>query len=62
LQEALNTFATLAHAGQLPAGEHRHVLALIECYAQAAMPFTPLEYPRSSVKRLVEDLRALILA
>lgn len=33
-------------------------LALLERYARAAMPFSPLEYPRSSRKRLVEDFAA----
>ena len=30
---------------------------LIDQYAQASMPFSPLEYARSSRKRLVDDLR-----
>ncbi|MBC3832252.1 hypothetical protein H8K33_12070 [Undibacterium amnicola] len=30
---------------------------LIDDYANSTMPFSPLEYPRSSRKRLVEDLR-----
>ena len=30
---------------------------LIDDYADSTMPFSPLEYPRSSRKRLVEDLR-----
>ena len=34
------------------------LLALIDAYAAAAMPFSPAEYQRSSRKRLVEDLRA----
>lgn len=32
-------------------------LALIEAYAEAAMPFSPLDYPLSSRKLLVDDLR-----
>lgn len=31
---------------------------LIDQYASAAMPFSPIEYPRSSRKRLVDDLRS----
>ena len=31
--------------------------ALIDAYASAAMPFSPVEYPVSSRKRLIEDLR-----
>ena len=32
----------------------------IDAYADAAMPFTPREYPVTSRKRLVEDLKALL--
>jgi hypothetical protein len=35
---------------------------LIDAYAAAAMPFSPIEYGVSSRKRLVEDLRANIRA
>ncbi len=35
---------------------------LIDAYAAAAMPFSPVEYPLSSRKRLVEDLRANLRA
>lgn len=35
---------------------------LIDAYAAAAMPFSPIEYGLSSRKRLVEDLRAKIRA
>lgn len=37
-------------------------LELIDAYADAAMPFSPAEYHRSSRKRLVEDFRALVMA
>ncbi|MDT3485899.1 DUF6058 family natural product biosynthesis protein [Stenotrophomonas maltophilia] len=33
------------------------LLALIDDYARASMPFSPAEYDRSSRKRLVDDLR-----
>jgi len=33
------------------------LLAVIDEYAQASMPFSPAEYDRSSRKRLVDDLR-----
>jgi Family of unknown function (DUF6058) len=33
------------------------LLALIDRYASAAMPFCPIEYPVSSRRRLVDDLR-----
>ncbi len=42
----------------IAAGE---LLALIDDYADAAMPFSPAEYARSSRKRLVEDLRPRVL-
>jgi hypothetical protein len=35
---------------------------LIDEYADNAMPFSPLEYPRSSRKRLVEDLQKTLSA
>ncbi|WP_312706607.1 DUF6058 family natural product biosynthesis protein [Stenotrophomonas sp.] len=42
----------------LDARVDRHaLLALIDAYAQASMPFSPAEYDRSSRKRLVDDLR-----
>lgn len=41
-----------------PAGISREaLLALIDDYADSAMPFSPAEYARSSRKRLVDDLR-----
>ena len=36
------------------------LLALIDDYTAAAMPFSPAEYARSSRKRLVDDLRPLV--
>ena len=39
----------------------RELLALIEAYARASMPFSPAEYPYSSRKRLVDDLRLGLL-
>ena len=36
--------------------------ALIDAYAAASMPFSPIEYASSSRKRLVEDLRANLRA
>ena len=38
------------------------LLALIDDYAKAAMPFSPAEYARSSRKRLVDDLRPGVAA
>ncbi len=39
------------------ADENHQLLALIDAYARSSMPFSPAEYPRSSRKRLVDDLR-----
>ena len=39
------------------ADENHKLLALIDAYARSSMPFSPAEYPRSSRKRLVDDLR-----
>lgn len=39
----------------------RDLLALIDDYAGAAMPFSPAEYARSSRKRLVDDLRPRVI-
>ncbi len=38
------------------------LLALIDSYADASMPFSPVEYPISSRKRLVDDLRRKCVA
>lgn len=38
------------------------LLQLIDEYAEAAMPFSPAEYERSSRKRLVDDLRPVAAA
>ena len=44
-----------------PAGISKEaLLALIDDYADSAMPFSPAEYARSSRKRLVDDLRRTI--
>jgi hypothetical protein len=42
---------------QLPRDE---LLQLIDRYAAAAMPFSPVEYHRSSRKRLVEDMHRML--
>ena len=58
LQEALTEQADEKSRADFSADDRRRILELIDQYAQAAMPFSPPEYPRSSRKRLVEDLRA----
>jgi hypothetical protein len=57
LQEKLSA-VTRNGADACPDGLSRDaLLALVADYASAAMPFSPVEYPRSSRKRLVDDLR-----
>lgn len=56
LQEKLSE---LTDSGASVDGLDRDDLSqLIDDYAAAAMPFAPAEYPRSSRKRLVDDLRS----
>jgi Family of unknown function (DUF6058) len=56
LQEYLQEISSKVQTGDsLDASERHRVLSLIQQYADAAMPFAPPEYPRSSRKRLVED-------
>lgn len=57
LQEALTRLSENGSRADFSPEERHRVLDLIDRYAKAAMPFSPLEYPRSSRKRLVEDLR-----
>ncbi|NIJ78326.1 hypothetical protein FHT08_003460 [Xanthomonas campestris] len=60
LQERLTS---LTEAGSNPAPEEigrDALLQLIDAYADSAMPFSPVEYARSSRKRLVDDLRPLV--
>ena len=54
-QQSVNGSKTL-----LPPAQAQQMHALIDAYAAAAMPFSPIEYALSSRKRLVEDLRANI--
>jgi hypothetical protein len=56
-QQSENGLKTRYTSAELPAMQ-----ALIDAYAAAAMPFSPIEYTLSSRKRLVEDLRAAIHA
>lgn len=60
LQKRL-TEVTANGSNPFPAGlESRDLLDLIDAYAEAAMPFSPAEYERSSRKRLVDDLRMVV--
>lgn len=58
LQEALTELTDGGSKADFSAESRRHVIELIDQYAVAAMPFSPPEYPSSSRKRLVEDLKA----
>lgn len=55
--------STLTHNGTVPAPSgvtSTELLRLIDEFAAVSMPFSPAEYPRSSRKRLVDDLRRKI--
>lgn len=57
LQERLVALVSDEHTPlNAPVDKHT-LLALIDDYANASMPFSPAEYDRSSRKRLVDDLR-----
>jgi hypothetical protein len=60
LQEKLTQLSDNGSRKSFSVEEARTVLELIEAYSEAAMPFSPIEYARSSRKRLVEDLVARI--
>jgi hypothetical protein len=62
LQEKLVALSQNGTKVEFPPAEAQDMLTLIDAYAQSAMPFSPIEYPISSRKRLVEDLRDKILA
>ncbi|MDN2676402.1 DUF6058 family natural product biosynthesis protein [Janthinobacterium sp. SUN033] len=58
LQEKLAQQSGNGSKTLLPQAQAQQMHALIDAYAAAAMPFSPIEYALSSRKRLVEDLRA----
>lgn len=58
LQEQLAALTDNGAKMAFAADERRALLTLIDAYASSSMPFSPIEYPRSSRKRLVDDLRA----
>lgn len=62
LQEKLMALSDNGTRERFDASERRQLLRLIGAYARASMPFSPVEYPRSRRKRLVDDLRARLLA
>ncbi|MDR3414863.1 MAG: DUF6058 family natural product biosynthesis protein [Nevskia sp.] len=60
LQEKLSELTGNGQRTSFSEAEAPGLLTLIDEFAEAAMPFSPVEYPRSSRKRLVEDLRQRI--
>ena len=62
LQEALSEFRRSKLGAELGQKEIDQVVDLIDQYAEASMPFAPPEYPISSRKSLVDDLRVSISA
>ncbi|PNY71901.1 hypothetical protein C1750_13690 [Stenotrophomonas pavanii] len=57
LQEQLVALASDTHTPLDARVDRQALLALIDDYARASMPFSPAEYDRSSRKRWVDDLR-----
>lgn len=62
LQEKLTHLSENGARAVFQPEEAAAMLELIDAYAAAAMPFSPVEYARSSRKRLVDQLRADIRA
>ena len=60
LQEKLVKLSGKGTRARFQIAEAREMLALIDAYAEAVMPFSPIEYHLSSRKRLVDDLRPRI--
>jgi hypothetical protein len=60
LQERLSAISNNGSRRSFDANEIPSLRALIDAYAAASMPFSPIEYPHSSRKRLVDDLREIL--
>jgi hypothetical protein len=58
LQEQLTAWTENGAKHAFAAADLPALMQLIDAYEAASMPFSPIEYPRSSRKRLVDDLRA----
>ena len=58
LKDVLQEHLTRQAEGDVPSADRERVLRLVSAYAAAAMPFSPIEYPASSRKRLVDDFSA----
>lgn len=62
LQEKLTALSANGARTDFAPGEVPAMLELIDAFAQSAMPFSPVEFPLSSRKRLVDDLAARLAA
>lgn len=62
LQEKLMNLSGKGTRTHFQNAEAQGLLALMNAYAEASMPFSPVDYPLSSRKRLVDDLRPRVLA
>jgi Family of unknown function (DUF6058) len=62
LQEKLTVLSENGSRASFVSTDVQPLLALIDDYASATMPFSPIEYPVSSRKRLVDDLRVRLRA
>jgi len=60
LQEKLTSLSENGARTRYAPDEAAALRELIDAYALAAMPFAPPEYPLSTRKRLVDDLRAAV--
>jgi len=60
LQEKLSKLSENGFKVAFSAQELQTILELIDAYAEVSMPFSTVEYHKSSRKRLVEDLRMRI--
>jgi hypothetical protein len=61
LQEKLSALSDGGERRQYSPAEAEALLKLIDDYQRASMPFSPVEYSRSSRKRLVDDLRPIVM-
>ncbi|MTW13212.1 hypothetical protein GM658_21635 [Pseudoduganella eburnea] len=61
LQEKLTALSANGARTDFAPDEVPAMLELIEAFAQSAMPFSPVEFPMSSRKRLVDDLSARLV-
>lgn len=60
LQQKLNQISDNGSRKDYSESETQSVLDLVDAYAEASMPFSPVEYHLSSRKRLVDEIRACL--